>query len=304
MISHKDFIQNKYFNFYLAIIDNRIKNPVDRTVYNENHHILPDSMGGTKAKANMVRLYPREHFVVHKILAKCTAGQSYYKMLEAITIFSGNKNRQLKFTSRDYAILKNSLSVSAAKRRLGKKASDETKLKQSLSKKGRKQTAEHIEKNRIRQVGGKKSKETRNNIIIAKTGHKNTPEHNKAISDAQTGRKQHKEWIENNRKAKTGKKRTPEQIERNRLSHTGIKQGLVICSHCGFEGGLNNMTTHHLNNCRYHPNRIHTLLKMIESKFEMKSTEKLKSELLKIRSILVFQCIQLEFLKSLNFSKT
>jgi hypothetical protein len=119
MIYHQDFIDNKYFNLYLKIINNRISNPVDRLIYNENHHILPKSMGGNRAKSNMVRLYPREHFVAHKLLAKCTSGQSYYKMLEAVSYFTNNKKRKLKFTSRDYETLKIANSIAASIRNKG-----------------------------------------------------------------------------------------------------------------------------------------------------------------------------------------
>lgn len=38
----------------------------------ERHHIVPKSAGGDNSKSNLVYLTPREHFVAHKLLWKCS----------------------------------------------------------------------------------------------------------------------------------------------------------------------------------------------------------------------------------------
>jgi len=41
----------------------------------ERHHILPCSFGGTNKKSNLVDLTPREHFIVHHLLARIHGGK-------------------------------------------------------------------------------------------------------------------------------------------------------------------------------------------------------------------------------------
>lgn len=53
---------------------------------------------------------------------------------------------------------------------LGKKASEETKLKMSLARKGRKPSPESIEKGRLKRIGMKLSQETKMKISIANSG--------------------------------------------------------------------------------------------------------------------------------------
>lgn len=64
-----NYLENKYTKLYFVIIKNRKSNSLTHT-YTENHHILPDSMGGTNEKYNMVRLSAREHFLCHYLLTK------------------------------------------------------------------------------------------------------------------------------------------------------------------------------------------------------------------------------------------
>ncbi len=52
--------------------------------YGEWHHIIPKSLGGSNAKANLVRLTAREHFIAHMLLARMTEGANRRKMLYAL----------------------------------------------------------------------------------------------------------------------------------------------------------------------------------------------------------------------------
>ena len=38
--------------------------------YHERHHIIPKSLGGTNNKDNLIDLFPKEHYIAHKLLAK------------------------------------------------------------------------------------------------------------------------------------------------------------------------------------------------------------------------------------------
>jgi len=74
----------------------------------EKHHILPKGLklGGEKDPNNYVFLTAKEHFVCHKLLLKMLTGHFHRKMLEGLSIFFNNNNRNLRFTSKDYVLLK------------------------------------------------------------------------------------------------------------------------------------------------------------------------------------------------------
>lgn len=80
----------KHYN--LLMEKGRTQTLPDRT-YVEKHHILPASLGGTKAKTNIVTLTAKQHYIAHALLVKiyqvkCVNGVDktpYYKMLRAFT---------------------------------------------------------------------------------------------------------------------------------------------------------------------------------------------------------------------------
>lgn len=292
MISHKDLIQNKYLKLYLTIINYRIKTPVDIMTYTENHHILPDSMGGTKTKSNMVRLYPREHFIVHKLLVKCTSGQSHYKMCKAIAMFSSNKKRNLKFTSRDYLSMSIARSIATSKQFKDKKQSPEFIKRRCAALIGKKHTPESVEKMKISKTGKKNTPEHNKSISLGKIGKKQTLEHiNKRII-SHTGLKRSEEFCKNQSIRQTGKKHTPEACKNMSLGKIGLKYMItkVSCQHCGLLGSTSNITKYHNANCKYHPDKIYELLKHVEQKYSIVAG-KLKLEIIKIKSIMIFQQI-------------
>jgi hypothetical protein len=55
---------------YDRIVENRLNNPLSKDEYGEKHHILPQSLGGSNKKENIVRLTAREHFICHALLAE------------------------------------------------------------------------------------------------------------------------------------------------------------------------------------------------------------------------------------------
>lgn len=94
------FIQNKYTKWYYSIIYRAKSRVVDQEKYYEKHHIIPKSLGGSNLKDNLVKLFPREHFICHLLLIKMTTGLHKNKMSFALHIMS----RKTKKHQRDYKI--------------------------------------------------------------------------------------------------------------------------------------------------------------------------------------------------------
>jgi ribosomal protein L37AE/L43A len=112
------FLQNKYSECYNRIVKAATSRQRPK-VYCEKHHIIPKSLGGLNDKTNLVFLTAREHFVCHKLLPKMLDGLAKHKMVEAIAIFSNNKNRNLVFNSRDIALIREANASASSKRNKG-----------------------------------------------------------------------------------------------------------------------------------------------------------------------------------------
>lgn len=97
MISITDynvFLDNKYTNTYLKIVQRRKSLPLEG--YVEKHHILPKSLGGLNDISNIVELSAREHFVCHLLLTKMVDGIAKNKMCWALHRISFSGNIRLK----------------------------------------------------------------------------------------------------------------------------------------------------------------------------------------------------------------
>jgi hypothetical protein len=156
MANVMETIQNKYKVWH----DNIIANGKKRKLigYKEVHHILPKSLGGSNDKSNLVELTAREHFLVHLLLCKFTKGQAKMKMSYAFHAMCSFKNarRYNKVNSRLVEKIRSNFKftkehkqkISKAqignkravgnKNNLGRKFSEEIRLKMSKSKKGNK----------------------------------------------------------------------------------------------------------------------------------------------------------------------
>lgn len=69
------FTANKYTRWYFSIVNNARTSP--REGYVEEHHIIPESMGGPDTPENLVKLTAREHFIVHLLLPKMVIGTKH-----------------------------------------------------------------------------------------------------------------------------------------------------------------------------------------------------------------------------------
>ena len=101
------YLQNKYTRIYNLIIDRAKHRTLDS--YYEKHHIVPQSLGGTNKKENIVKLTAREHFICHVLLTKMTKGTDRSKMCQAAwmmaSTISSNQQRH-KVNNRTYENLR------------------------------------------------------------------------------------------------------------------------------------------------------------------------------------------------------
>lgn len=97
-------LTNKYSKLYYKITSNAKQRITEG--YTELHHIIPQSMGGSNDKENLVELTAREHFICHWLLIKMTEGDDRSKMLYALKgMKAENKHQQryhTKITARVY----------------------------------------------------------------------------------------------------------------------------------------------------------------------------------------------------------
>lgn len=98
-MTYNEFIQN--------IINTRGQWSISQGEYFEAHHIIPRCLGGTGSKKtkhkNIIWLYPREHFVAHKLLAE--ENPTNYKLVYAyhmMSTMSKDDRRNVSITPEEY----------------------------------------------------------------------------------------------------------------------------------------------------------------------------------------------------------
>jgi len=110
-------LTNKYSKLYYKITSNAKQRITEG--YTELHHIIPQSMGGSNDKENLVELTAREHFICHWLLVKMTEGDDRSKMLYALKgMKAENKYQQryqTKITARVYETFRIEHSINHSK---------------------------------------------------------------------------------------------------------------------------------------------------------------------------------------------
>ena len=162
------------------------------------HHIIPKHAGGTDDPSNLIEITVEEHAEAHK---KLWEEHGRWQDKVAYDMLSGH--------------IGNEEAIKLAQKfgKLGKVVTEETRTKQSLAKKGKKQKPETIEKRRLKLLGQKRNM---------------TDKWKQNISN---GKKGQTPWI-------TGKKHTEESKEKNRISHIGTTYNRgrvfqkVLCNNC------------------------------------------------------------------------
>jgi hypothetical protein len=91
-------LTNKYSKIYFAITSNAKQRITEG--YTELHHIIPQSMGGSNDKDNLVELTAREHFICHWLLIKITEGKDKSKMLYALNGMKAENRYQQRYNTK------------------------------------------------------------------------------------------------------------------------------------------------------------------------------------------------------------
>ncbi len=167
------FLNNKYSKWYFNII----KNPVLEN-YNEKHHIIPRSCGGSDDSSNLVLLSARQHFICHLLLPKMMKHQTHKNsMCYALRLMSFAND---PINNRRYKIKSSRLFESVRNCHKGIPLSEKVKQKLSVAA-----------SNRIR---APHTQETKQKIGNAHRGRTLNDEHKQKISKTLTGRDS---WMKN-----------------------------------------------------------------------------------------------------------
>lgn len=129
------FLPNKYTAWYYAIVTNKNNRKKKEGTYYEKHHIIPESLGGSNAKTNLVLLTAREHFICHVLLTKMLKDQMKIKMEYAL--FRIAIRTPHKMTSRVYTALREAHAKNVSAKHKGKIVSEATRQKISVGNKGK-----------------------------------------------------------------------------------------------------------------------------------------------------------------------
>ena len=111
---------NKHYELLItrSIASNRQKNT---GMYYEQHHILPECMGGLNIPTNLVLLTAREHFIAHILLVKIYP--DHHGLIYAVNKMCRFNKRQDRSKNRMYGWLKNKFSTEVSRRQSGNKNS-------------------------------------------------------------------------------------------------------------------------------------------------------------------------------------
>ena len=189
---------NKYSKLYYTITSNAKQRITEG--YTERHHIIPQSLGGSDDKDNLVDLTAREHFICHWLLIKMTDGDDRGKMLYALQGMKAENKFQnryhTKITARVYEKYRIEHAENHSKNMKGRPAWNKGRKLEG------KELEQHLERTRNRKIdpikqaigqqkrlekikGQKRSEETKRLMSLAAKGKPKGPqseEHKLAIS--------------------------------------------------------------------------------------------------------------------------
>jgi len=155
------FKHNKYTSTYNKITSSAKQRIIEG--YTERHHIIPQSLGGSNDKDNLVELTAREHFICHWLLIKMVDGESRGKMLYALQGMKAQNKFQERYSTKITARVYEKYRIEHAENH------SKTMKGRPAWNKGRKLEGEELEKSRERTKNRKTpSPETKAAAIAAR----------------------------------------------------------------------------------------------------------------------------------------
>jgi hypothetical protein len=94
------FTNKFYSKVYFSTIEKAKHRGWKKARGRERHHIIPQSLGGSNDKNNLVYLTCREHFLCHWLLLKITEGENHHKMRYALMGMRAENEHQERYHTR------------------------------------------------------------------------------------------------------------------------------------------------------------------------------------------------------------
>jgi len=212
----------------MLLIDNARNRKLPLEQYKERHHIIPQSLGGSNDKSNLVWLTGREHALCHWALLKMTEGENRAKMSYAFNGMNAENEFQQRYHSRIITRAYERHRIEHAKVH-----SERMKGKTAWNK-GRKLEGEeleqHLERTRNRIIDPVKQAEGQLKRIAKVTGQKRTEETKIKMSIASTGKLKgamsddHKAAISASGKGKPKKEGHAENVRKANIGNVSINK--------------------------------------------------------------------------------
>lgn len=254
------FKDNKYTRVYNLIITNAVRRQWKKLRGRERHHIIPESLGGTNNKENLVYLSCREHAICHWLLVKMTEGEAHCKMVYAFNCMNQTNDLQDRYYSPiiSRAYERNRIEqarvhseVMKAKNLVpwnkgGVVITDEHRANLVTAAKNRKPlSADSIAKGVSKRRGQKRTAETRNKMSLAKKGIPKGPmsdEEKIKRSLTMKGKSKPEGFGD-----KVAERMKQAFTENNPNKREDLKK---ICPHCGTKSGPSGYARWHGDNCK------------------------------------------------------
>lgn len=175
---------SKYSKLYYKITSNAKQRITEG--YTELHHIIPQSMGGSNDKENLVELTAREHFICHWLLIKMTEGKDRSKMLYALNGMKAENRYQqryhTKITARVYEKYRIEHAHNHSETMKGKPAWNKGRILEGV------ELEEHRERTRNRKIDPVKQAIGQQKRVAKMIGQKRTDETKRLMSLASKGK--------------------------------------------------------------------------------------------------------------------
>ncbi len=202
-------------------------------IYTERHRKLPGCMGGKYVKGNAFFMTAEAHFVAHQLLVKLNPNNG--KVIFAARTMTVHQNGK-RSNNKMFGWLKKRHAKAMSMLHTGRIVSTETRVKQSLSLKGKRRTAEqraamkgrtHSNETRAKQSaikrGKKASAEACANMSVARKGKKSSSETRAKLSSRQLGDKNHMFGRTGEKNHMFGKKHSAKSLAKMSASQSGEK---------------------------------------------------------------------------------